>query len=312
MIHSVAQAERRLGGREEVRRRIQEAALACFCAKGLAGATMADIARSAGLSSAAIYLHFAGKRALFESLNRPDLNVPAARVRERRQTILDAALRVFSDQGYAGATMDDVAAAAGLSKAALYGHFDSKESLFVGVLRAAPSIDGALRVGCPCPAGFAMPDGAATPSLREFLTALALGFFASNRDQHRYELLRIIFAEGVRHPEVAAMLRRMIDEGAKQIAEQLSALGLLSKSSHQRELAGAFMGLLFAWALVNRLLAKPPGERQSTESAVAEEKLVANNIVTLFLEGAHGLGAPRPRGDKKHNPASRRVPRKQA
>lgn len=49
-------------------------------------------------------------------------------INEKR--ILDAALKVFSASGYAGASMDAVAIAAGLSKPTLYQYFDSKEQLF--------------------------------------------------------------------------------------------------------------------------------------------------------------------------------------
>lgn len=48
----------------------------------------------------------------------------------RRQTILTAAKRVFSEKGYAATTVADVARAAGLSYGTIYWYFDSKEELF--------------------------------------------------------------------------------------------------------------------------------------------------------------------------------------
>ncbi len=48
--------------------------------------------------------------------------------------ILDAALREFSSLGMAGARMDQIAAAAGVNKALLYYHFDSKENLYAAAL----------------------------------------------------------------------------------------------------------------------------------------------------------------------------------
>jgi TetR/AcrR family transcriptional regulator len=58
--------------------------------------------------------------------------VPGAsdRSAETRGKILDAALREFSTLGFAGARMDQIAAAAGVNKALLYYHFDSKENLY--------------------------------------------------------------------------------------------------------------------------------------------------------------------------------------
>lgn len=53
---------------------------------------------------------------------------------ERERRILAAALEVFSRTGYSGATMDAVAAGAGLSKPTLYQYFQSKEALFSAML----------------------------------------------------------------------------------------------------------------------------------------------------------------------------------
>lgn len=49
----------------------------------------------------------------------------------RRQTILEAAQRVFASRGLAAATMDQVAAEAELSKGTLYLYFPSKDELFM-------------------------------------------------------------------------------------------------------------------------------------------------------------------------------------
>ncbi|MFN4101055.1 MAG: TetR family transcriptional regulator C-terminal domain-containing protein [Pararhodobacter sp.] len=49
--------------------------------------------------------------------------------RRNRRKILDAALDVFSAQGFRGATLDQIAAVAGLSKPNLLYYFDSKEAM---------------------------------------------------------------------------------------------------------------------------------------------------------------------------------------
>jgi TetR/AcrR family transcriptional regulator, acrAB operon repressor len=46
------------------------------------------------------------------------------------ERLLDAARKVFAKQGYDGASLDDVAAAAGMTKGAVYHHFESKADLF--------------------------------------------------------------------------------------------------------------------------------------------------------------------------------------
>ncbi|MBR3786647.1 MAG: TetR/AcrR family transcriptional regulator [Firmicutes bacterium] len=51
-----------------------------------------------------------------------------------RHDILKASRRLFKDKGYDDTMIDDVADAAGISKATLYNYFPNKESLLVGTL----------------------------------------------------------------------------------------------------------------------------------------------------------------------------------
>lgn len=60
--------------------------------------------------------------------------LPAA---ERRRALVDAALRVFSEGSYAGATTSDIARAAGVSEPILYRHFASKRDLYFACLDEA-------------------------------------------------------------------------------------------------------------------------------------------------------------------------------
>ncbi|MFJ8150346.1 ScbR family autoregulator-binding transcription factor [Streptomyces sp. NPDC096094] len=51
-----------------------------------------------------------------------------------RRTILEAAARVFEERGYQSATIAEILGTAGVTKGALYFHFESKEQLAQGVL----------------------------------------------------------------------------------------------------------------------------------------------------------------------------------
>jgi AcrR family transcriptional regulator len=59
-----------------------------------------------------------------------------ARTRER---LLDAAARVFAQKGLAGASVDEIAEAAGYSIGAVYSNFGGKEQLFVELLKERPN-----------------------------------------------------------------------------------------------------------------------------------------------------------------------------
>lgn len=52
-----------------------------------------------------------------------------------RARIIDAAFRKFADLGYSGVSMQQIADAAGVTKATLYHHFQDKEALFVEMMR---------------------------------------------------------------------------------------------------------------------------------------------------------------------------------
>jgi AcrR family transcriptional regulator len=56
---------------------------------------------------------------------------------ERPGEILEAALALFVEKGFAATRLDDVAARAGLSKAAIYLYFEDKTALFQGVVQQA-------------------------------------------------------------------------------------------------------------------------------------------------------------------------------
>ena len=60
---------------------------------------------------------------------------PQTRIQKRnREAILDAALGVFSTEGFRGATLDQIAAEAGLSKPNLLYYFASKEAIYTELL----------------------------------------------------------------------------------------------------------------------------------------------------------------------------------
>lgn len=64
---------------------------------------------------------------------------------ETRKAIMSAAVRLFAERGYRGASLDEIADAAGYSKGAVYSNWPNKEALFLELLDAArgeQSMDG--------------------------------------------------------------------------------------------------------------------------------------------------------------------------
>src|SRR5258708_38848909 len=86
---------------------------------------------------------------------------------QRPGEILDAALALLVEKGFAATRLDDVAVRAGLSKAAIYLYFDDKTALFQGVVRQAVVANlGTVEAMLKAHRG---PAAALLPGIREFM-----------------------------------------------------------------------------------------------------------------------------------------------
>ena len=65
---------------------------------------------------------------------------------ETRARLLEAAARVYARRGFSGATLDEVAAEAGFTKGAVYGHFGSKENLLLALMEEHLAVQVAEQV----------------------------------------------------------------------------------------------------------------------------------------------------------------------
>jgi TetR/AcrR family transcriptional regulator, mexJK operon transcriptional repressor len=167
-----------------------------------------------------------------------DIEQPVvSRSARKRQAILYAARELFLQKGYAGASMDEVAAVAEVSKVTIYKHFSDKHTLFVAVVTDA--IDEAK---------------ASSQSLVDQLgnstdIELDLRDFARRHVElvtqpHLVQMRRMIIAEAHRFPDLArawhrigperghATLGRQIDHlvarGQLQVPDSLLAAQLLN------------------------------------------------------------------------------------
>ena len=123
----------------------------------------------------------------------------------RPNEILDAALKVFAEKGYAGARMDDIAARAGVTKGTIYLYFDGKEAVFKSLVR--DSIGATLAAVTADARQF---QGSAKDLLRVALGALGTLLTSSDR----VVLPKIIIAESGNFPELARFYREeIIDKG---------------------------------------------------------------------------------------------------
>ncbi len=157
------------------------------------------------------------------------MNSPRLTADARREQILDVAIDVFGRSGYYGASMNDIAEAAGVTKPVLYQHFDSKSDLYRALLEA---------VGDRMLAAIAK----ATSDAADGKEQTERGFLAYFRwVSARHDEFMLLFGGSARHDgEFSAQIRRITDEAAEAIAP-LIAVDI--DTEHRRTLAHALVGL---------------------------------------------------------------------
>ena len=133
--------------------------------------------------------------------------LPAA---QRREELLAAAEEVFGARGYHGASLEEIAGAAGVSKALIYEHFASKRELHASLVEAhVGEIFGRLRANA-----LAGTDGEAR--LRGGVDAF-LAFVEDHRDAWR-----ALFRDAA-DPEVGDVIERVQAQAVGVIAALIAA-----------------------------------------------------------------------------------------
>lgn len=157
------------------------------------------------------------------------MNTPRLSADARREQILDVAIDVFGRAGYFGASMNDIAEAAGVTKPVLYQHFDSKSDLYSALLDEVGSrmLDAIAK---------------ATADATNGKEQTERGFQAYFRwVAHRHDEFMLLFGGSARHDgDFSAQVRRITDDAAAAIA---SLIAVDIEPTHRTTLAHAIVGL---------------------------------------------------------------------
>jgi len=118
----------------------------------------------------------------------------------RPAEILDAALAVFAQKGFAATKLDDIAAKAGITKGTIYLYFRDKESLFQELIRTmlTPLV------------GTIEALGAADIPLNTLADQIADLFVREVYETRRKDVIRLMIAEGRRFPKLAEFYYREV------------------------------------------------------------------------------------------------------
>jgi AcrR family transcriptional regulator len=128
----------------------------------------------------------------------------------RREAILAAAEEVFARSGYHGASLDDIAQAAGISKALIYEHFTSKRELHASLVNA--HVEEIFR---------RLQANAETGTTGEERLRGGIDAFLSFVEEHR-EAWRALFRDAA-DPEVGDVVERVQVQATAVIAALIAA-----------------------------------------------------------------------------------------
>jgi len=187
--------------------------------------TIEEIIKTAELSRPAFYYHFTGgKEELRAELVHRGLldDMPT---QNTHLAILEAAVRIFARSGVSAATLEDIAAEAGVTRGTLCWHFHSKDDLVSAIIKhyGPHSILGPIvdQIEQDLQNGVQLDD-------ESIIRRLAEGFYDAFAAQGDFARLAILLI--YTHPQAAQVLADMVAKGRKRLTEYV----------RQRQEAGYF------------------------------------------------------------------------
>ena len=187
--------------------------------------------------------------------------LPAA---ERREALLEAALVVFSAEGYQASTMDAVAGEAGVTKPVLYQHFASKRDLFQHLLT---EVAGRMRR--------AVVEAVAEAHSPRDQVRRGFGAYFAFVSAHPAEF-RLLFGEGIRRDDTfAATVRELEQDIAGVIADLIEIDGASDEAR-----------LVLAHGLVG--LAESTGRHWVSHPAASDLDTMIDLVTELAWRGLRG------------------------
>lgn len=215
---------------------------------------------------------------------------PKAALMERKQAVIvEAALRAFLGTGYAEASVNQIAADAGVSIKTLYRHFENKDDLFSAVMQAA----------CGKMPGAHRDADEARPAWHAAVPAKALPIAGEEYLRHvlqpdQLALYRVVARDALRFPELA---RRYLEETTG--GRDAKFAGYLDRWAERRNwvvddrraAAQTFAGLLKARLFDDALL----GVHLPSEDEIVSQARDAARHMLLLLDSGHFASKTRPR-----------------
>jgi AcrR family transcriptional regulator len=191
-----------------------------------------------------------------------------------RERILDAALDLFAEKGFAGATTRDISAKAEVNEVTLFRHFDSKKGLYAAVISERSPVAEVERrlefdTGIP---------------VDELLRANAASVLSVLRANRRHFML--LMGDAWKSQKTMGMISRLaVEKGiavASRLMEELMNAGKMRRGDPDVA-ARAMVGMIQSYFLTKDIIA---GRKPDP----AEDARMLDGFVAIFLDGTRSGG----------------------
>ncbi len=197
--------------------------------------------------------------------------------KERKKTIVDAALEVFSSKGFRGATTKEIARVAGINEVTLFRYFKRKENLFSEVFEQHslfPTLRGLIQE-------------AHGESYQKVMVGLAVRFMEILKK--RKDLIRLVLFEAYQYPDKGLMVFQQIHgkvfQSLRDYLREKQKLGEIRDVDPELA-ARAFLGMFFSFFVTQEFLLGKKVVQVSDERVIQE-------FVRIFLDGTQSQPKPK-------------------
>jgi AcrR family transcriptional regulator len=192
---------------------------------------------------------------------------------DRRQQILDVAVKLFSQKGFRGTTTKEIALAAGVNEAIIFRHFATKSDLYAAI------IDGKAGSANVKAVRNAIKEAAGSGDDRRLFESVAFHLleFHENDDT----AMRLLLYSALEGHELAEMIfRNHISKAQRQLAEYVKRR--ISEGAFRRVDPGSvvrgFLGMV-----INHVMHKKFFRYEGNEALNITNRQAAERITELFL-----------------------------
>lgn len=163
-----------------------------------------------------------------------------------KEKILEEALKLFAQSGYMGTSMNEIASRLGVTKAALYKHYSSKQEILDSIVERMNQMDAERTKEYEMPHGdmeevIAGYKNTAVEKIRQFTK---VQFLHWTEDEFSCCFRKMLTLEQYRDPEMAKLYQNYLAEGPLRYMEAIFS-GMAESSEDAKQLAVDFYGPIF-------------------------------------------------------------------